>query len=193
MRTFVIGNGTSRQHFDLSKLRTFGKIIGCNAIYRDFTPDYLVAVDTKMVEELEENKVQDIVTVYTYKQNKIKNLSGFKYITPNLGWSSGSTAIYLATKDAPKEIYLIGFDFVSDTGTINNIYAGTANYKDIDSKPVLHYNWERQIISIIKENPHIDFFKVNKQQFYTIPGTYNNFFEIDYDSLDILLESWKNL
>ena len=32
-RVFCIGNGESRQGFDLEKLRPHGKIYGCNAIY----------------------------------------------------------------------------------------------------------------------------------------------------------------
>ena len=37
-RVFCIGNGESRKGFDLEKLRPYGKIYGCNALYRDFTP-----------------------------------------------------------------------------------------------------------------------------------------------------------
>jgi hypothetical protein len=44
-RVFCIGNGESRKGFDLEKLRPHGKIYGCNALYRDFTPDHLSAVD----------------------------------------------------------------------------------------------------------------------------------------------------
>ena len=44
-RVFCIGNGESRKGFDLEKLRQHGKIYGCNAIYRDFLPDVLTAVD----------------------------------------------------------------------------------------------------------------------------------------------------
>ena len=36
---FCIGNGESRKNFDLERLRPFGKIYGCNGLYRDFTPD----------------------------------------------------------------------------------------------------------------------------------------------------------
>ena len=44
-KAFCIGNGESRKGFDLEQLRPHGKIYGCNALYRDFTPDVLVAVD----------------------------------------------------------------------------------------------------------------------------------------------------
>ena len=49
---FVIGNGTSRKPIDLNQLKTFGKIYACNAVYREMNPDYLVAVDSKMITEI---------------------------------------------------------------------------------------------------------------------------------------------
>ena len=44
-KVFCIGNGESRKDFNLERLRQFGKIYGCNGLYRDFTPDVLVAMD----------------------------------------------------------------------------------------------------------------------------------------------------
>jgi len=43
-RVFCLGNGESRKDVNLSALKPHGKIYGCNALYRDFTPDVLVAV-----------------------------------------------------------------------------------------------------------------------------------------------------
>ena len=51
-RVFLIGNGESRKDFDLEKLRQHGKIYGCNALYRDFTPDVLIAVDHGIMHEV---------------------------------------------------------------------------------------------------------------------------------------------
>jgi hypothetical protein len=49
---FCIGNGTSRKNFNLEKLRPHGKIYGCNALYRTFTPDVLIAVDHGIMHEI---------------------------------------------------------------------------------------------------------------------------------------------
>jgi hypothetical protein len=49
---FCIGNGTSRKDFNLEKLRPHGKIYGCNALYRTFTPDVLTAVDHGIMHEI---------------------------------------------------------------------------------------------------------------------------------------------
>ena len=51
-QTFIIGNGESRKGLDLDSLREKGKIYGCNALYRDFTPDVLVVVDEAMMFEI---------------------------------------------------------------------------------------------------------------------------------------------
>ena len=51
-KVFCIGNGTSRNGFDLEQLRPHGKIYGCNALYRDFTPDVLCAVDQGIAHEI---------------------------------------------------------------------------------------------------------------------------------------------
>ena len=51
-RVFCIGNGESRKQLDLETLRPHGKIYGCNALYRDFTPDHLSAVDAGIMHEI---------------------------------------------------------------------------------------------------------------------------------------------
>ena len=47
-----LGNGQSRQGLDLKKMKDYATVIGCNAIYRDFTPDILVALDSAMSHEI---------------------------------------------------------------------------------------------------------------------------------------------
>jgi hypothetical protein len=51
-RVFCIGNGESRQSLDLRMFKPHGKIYGCNALYRDFTPDVLTAVDHGIMHEI---------------------------------------------------------------------------------------------------------------------------------------------
>ena len=62
---FVLGNGTSRKSIDLNQLKEHGTVYGCNALYREFNPDYLVAVDAKMVIEINNNKYQHNHEVWT--------------------------------------------------------------------------------------------------------------------------------
>ena len=49
---FCIGNGESRKDFDLETLRPHGKIYGANGLYRDFTPDILLAMDYNICHEI---------------------------------------------------------------------------------------------------------------------------------------------
>ena len=51
-RVFCIGNGESRINYDLEKLKKYGKVYGCNALYRDFTADHLTAVDMGIMHEI---------------------------------------------------------------------------------------------------------------------------------------------
>jgi len=51
-RVFVLGNGESRKNIDLDALKTKGPVYGCNALYRDFTPDALICVDGGMMHEV---------------------------------------------------------------------------------------------------------------------------------------------
>ena len=51
-RVFVIGNGESRRDIDLAEVNQYGKTYGCNALYRDYTPDALIAVDHRMVHQI---------------------------------------------------------------------------------------------------------------------------------------------
>ena len=61
----MLGNGTSRKSIDLNQLKENGTIYGCNALYREFAPDFLVAVDTKMVLEINQSGYQHKIQVWT--------------------------------------------------------------------------------------------------------------------------------
>jgi hypothetical protein len=47
---FVLGNGPSRKNIDPIKLN--GTVIGCNACYRDFTPDVICATDAGIISDI---------------------------------------------------------------------------------------------------------------------------------------------
>jgi hypothetical protein len=68
---FCIGNGTSRKNFNLEKLRPYGKIYGCNAIYRTFTPDVLTAVDHGIMHEIYHSNYCEKNITYFRDWNKL--------------------------------------------------------------------------------------------------------------------------
>ena len=47
MTAFCFGNGNSRKGLNLDDFKKHGTVIGCNAIYRDFTPDIVVGLDSQ--------------------------------------------------------------------------------------------------------------------------------------------------
>ena len=49
---FVIGNGNSRKDVNLNVLSDHGKTVGCNALYRDFAPTYLITHDSSLLHEI---------------------------------------------------------------------------------------------------------------------------------------------
>ena len=81
---FVLGNGTSRSAIESELLSELGTIYGCNAIYRTFSPDYLIAVDVKMILEITKSGYQNNHSVWTNHNNAytdIKNNSVFMRVT----------------------------------------------------------------------------------------------------------------
>ena len=144
---FVLGNGTSRKSIDLKQLKEHGTVYGCNALYREFNPDYLVAVDAKMVIEINNNKYQHNHEVWTNPNRTYHQLTGFNYFNPSKGWSSGPTALWLASTHNIKDIYILGFDYQGIDEKINNIYADSKNYKKSSDKATYYGNWLKQTIT----------------------------------------------
>ena len=74
-RVFCIGNGESRKGFDLEKLRPHGKIYGCNAIYRDYMPDVLTAVDHGIMHEIYHAGVAQKIPCYFRDWTKVPSMA----------------------------------------------------------------------------------------------------------------------
>ena len=57
-------------------------------MYREFQPDYLVAVDIKMVNEINMSRYQNDHQVWTNYNKSFEKYTGFNYFEPSLGWSN---------------------------------------------------------------------------------------------------------
>lgn len=143
---FVLGNGTSRKTINLNELKRKGITFGCNALYREFSPNYLIAVDTKMILEISQAGYQHQQQVWTNRNKNFKKIKGLNFFQSDKGWSSGPTALHFASTTDVEDIYILGFDFIGIENKINNIYAGTYNYKRIDEHATFHGNWLRQTL-----------------------------------------------
>jgi hypothetical protein len=136
---YIIGNGPSRAGFDLNKLKATGQTYGCNAIYRDFMPDFIFSVDTKITTEMCENE-------------------GMLHLIPNNPhWISGNVAFWTACVHGHKNLYLLGFDFREyGRNQNNNIYQDSENYGERHSDTVFD-GWLKQFRDHLKMRPYCHF------------------------------------
>ncbi len=130
----IIGNGVSRLTFDLNQLQNLFTTYGCNAIYRDFTPDYLVAHDFGIADEIIEQKAHYKTKFYTQHNTKMNNRQSIGepinfVIQDKWMGDSGTGALRLACINGHKTIYMIGFDYQTQNKYIDNVYAGTKHYQ----------------------------------------------------------------
>lgn len=204
MNIFVIGNGESRRGFDLNSLKPHGTIIGCNALYRDFIPDLLVAVDRPILKEICDSGYANNNRVYVrqrfyddFKQyTGVNPLPVFWGLSPGSkkqqafqGWSSGPSAIALATTlysddDLPCRIFLIGFDMFGVNDKVNNMYKNTPHYVP-EHKPATFYgNWARQMLTVFQSRTDINFIKLGYDKTIKVPGWWEDLSNVEYDRLD---------
>jgi hypothetical protein len=149
----VIGNGESRQGFDLAPLKKISTVVGCNAQFRDYVFDYFVCCDKHMCQEAA-NTVGKNTTIYTRKNwssqfamwPNVKSLpelpyEGEKRQDDPFHWGTGPFAGVVALGFKPKVIFMLGFDLYSiEKDNINNVYKDTTGYTYI-KRPVDPSYW----------------------------------------------------
>ena len=117
MRCVIIGNGPSRKLLPLDQIpyTTFG----CNQIYHDFQPDYLLAQDREVLHQMREDRMTEPVWVAqesyrryhedTYTKCHDMREIRFPYYRMN-SWFTGEQAIVLAAQKGFTHMDLIAFD-----------------------------------------------------------------------------------
>jgi len=165
---FVLGNGESRRGIEINDLKGKGTVFACNAVYRTHRPDFLIAVDPKMIFEIAEtdypvhNKVWSNFNAQYNKHPKI--LNHINWFKPSLGWSSGPTALRMACEHGFKEIYILGFDYQGlNQGkrfTLNNIFGDTRNYKKRNDEATFYGNWMNQTKRCLQDFKDVQFHRV---------------------------------
>ena len=169
---FVLGNGTSRKEINNQKLKNYGVVYGCNALYREFAPDHLVCVDTKMITEINDAQYQHKHNVWSNRNKLTERTPNVKLMDPNKGWSSGHTALLLASQHGYKTIYILGFDYVGigeNKEFVNNIYAGSKNYKGTKDRATYYGNWQRQTMMCINQFPRTKYYRIQKSKNDYVP------------------------
>jgi hypothetical protein len=188
-KAFVLGNGRSRLNVNPKKLRQFGKIYGCNALYREFDPDCLIAVDPKMIVEICQKGYQKKCEVWTNPNSKYGSYEKLNFFKNPRGWSSGPTALLKACIDGHREIFILGFDYYGIGNNFNNVYADTFNYKKSTDTATYYGNWLRQTEIVMREYPDRYFIRILDTTTKPITefNQLNNFRHITYDDLRIML------
>ena len=168
---FVLGNGESRKGIKIEDLKRHGTVFACNAVYRTETPDYLIAVDPKMITEIAESDYPTKHQVWSnfnaqYNKNQ-KILDHIKWLQPSLGWSSGPTALRMACDKGFKEIYILGFDYQGHTDAkksnrhkFNNLFKDTRNYKRGTDDSTFYGNWMNQTKRCLQDFKNTKFHRI---------------------------------
>lgn len=191
---FVLGNGESRKGIKIADLQKHGKVYACNAVYRTETPDYLVAVDPKMILEICETdypKNNPVWSNYNHQYNSVKTaIDHVQWFKPSLGWSSGPTALKLACEHGHTQIFILGFDYQghaydqkNTSFKFNNVFKDTRNYKKSKDEATFYGNWMNQTKKILSEYPAITFKRVVPSNWFK-PNDLD--FNKNFSTIDVL-------
>lgn len=177
MKAAIIGNGVSRKDIDLESLcKVVDSTYGCNALVRDFEPDYLIAIDDKILEEI---RASD------FPENKLIEIPFDKQFEPaefnpsRPRENAGMLAMREAIKAGHDSLICIGFDFLLDDAPANlgNIYNGTFGYGPETRANVNDcYNRTRYLEWFCNQNTDVRFgfyfpFEYTQKQFRHVNST----------------------
>ena len=189
-RAVVIGNSPTRLDFNLQHLKkpmgllgaTTLQTYGCNALYRDFAPDFLVAVGNEITKELSSSEYIKNNIVYTNAIHLLEYPNKFYLIPFNPYADAGTTAAYIAAFDGHKKIYLLGFSEQDCAGQNFNVYAGTNGYDEIETD-VGSDKWIQNRLELFTLYNDVDFVLVTLMGKSPIPESHRyctNFRQISY-------------
>lgn len=166
----IIGNGPSRAglplhyltnhhggHLGKKKLTTYG----CNALFRDAAPNFLVATSYGICQEIVDSGYADEHVVLTHAEQVVKFPGKYHLIPHDNYWNAGATAAWLACFDGHKIVYLMGFDNQIEPGKNLNVYAGTPGYNAADYGDVNDALWISTMYSVFEMYSDVDFVWVN--------------------------------
>lgn len=192
----VIANGPSRLNFDLYCINATMKTYGCNALYRDFIPDYLISMDLNMVVEIIDNDIHRQTKLYTEHNNRLDQLAedgepinffwGFKETN-----DSGNSALRLALQQDNDIVYMIGFDYNNGGAGLPNVYSGTANYCRNHMYPAASMKaseWRQRLNKILTEHTDKKIIRVNGNN-KPFDMSHSNYSEITTEQFKEIYES----
>lgn len=187
----VIGNGPSRKSLDLQKINESMMTYGCNALYRDFLPDYLISMDNYMVNDILANNIHHVCKLYTQHSNRFDELAQLEPIyfvkTYPKTYDSGNAAVELAASKH-KTVYMIGFDYNDGYSSMPNVYQHTQNYHgDVyHSADTTAMSWKQRLSKTLKTYTDTKFIRVTDK---SIDMYQDNYSEISLQQFKEIYES----
>ena len=162
---YCIGNGPSRKDFNLNKLKATGQTYGCNALYRDFIPDYIFSIDSPITLTMVNDKVYEKCIHYTpcLEVNRYPKggPSHLHLIPNNPHWICGNMAIWTAGVHGHKNVYILGYDYREfGKDQLNNIYQDTENYGERHNDTIFD-GWLKQFRDMLKMRPYVNYIMVH--------------------------------
>ena len=203
MPKFVIANGTSRLQFDLKKLRGIGETYGCNALYRDFAPDYIGCIDSPIFEEMikkgawmfskmiAKHKYEGALKMFPKARDHVQTFKDA--LGEDRHFDTGQTMLDYAARNTkgPDKIFMLGFDlsYYTDnmkqsTNPMNNIYKGTNSYAPVDASERFSGKWIKQMSTVFKENKIIQFYRVGGEVWPEEWRHIDNVRQMDYEEFN---------
>lgn len=175
-KAIVIGNGQSRLGFSLEEfkkpyVKNRIQTYGCNLLYKDFTPDFLIVNKPNIVKDVSKNGYAKNNVVYANSEAILTYPGSFHLIPHNPNWNSGSIAAYLACFDGHQTVYLLGFDGNDTPNTNNNVYKNLTGYDDNINQNDRFMSLS--MVHVFKSYPLVDFILVNSTGRGYIPDAWN--------------------
>lgn len=168
---------------------------GCNALYREYAPgyalpDYLVAIDPIMIEEIEKSDFpKDRLIVPPLDEHWEPRDCNQARPRSN----AGINAIREAVKRGARTIVCLGFDFLmSDKiASVSNIFEGTSNYGP-ETRAVYKENSRRRryLEWVARRAPEVEMYFVFKAgtEVLDVESPYDNVLMLTYESLENVLK-----
>lgn len=194
-RAIVMGNGQSRLQLTTNLFsalnahrENFGpngiQIYGCNALYRDYEPDYLIVTGREIAREVVRAGYWENHICYTGQNNLVEFPSKFYLIPQNPGWDAGTLAAYLACFDGYPRVYMLGFDGDSNSQvSAFNVYNGTNGYPTVND-PSLEAFSVKSLVELMKVYNDVEFVRVMPNVAWYTPELWKyqtNFRQIDFE------------
>lgn len=159
-----LGNGTSRSEYTTEKfektnarkiLRYYNVMYGCNAIYRDWQPDFLLITNQLLASKLPNN----FYDVSFAPQEIMRRYKGMNLIPGASRLDAGSAAVYLAAFHGAKRVFLYGYDGQQVADFNNNIYAGSEFYPP-ETETINDSLWMFNLKNVIQTYKNVEFYRV---------------------------------